>query len=47
VGVGQQNGETALAVGYQRIVNNHFGVSLGGAFSSNDKSVGAGASLSW
>lgn len=47
VGVGSQGGETALAVGYQRVVNQRFGISLGGAFSGDDKSVGGGASLSW
>jgi hypothetical protein len=46
VGVGQQNGESALAVGYQRAIG-RFGVSFGGAFSGNDKSVGAGAGVSW
>lgn len=47
VGVGSQGGETALAVGYQRVVNQRFGISLGGAFTGDDKSVGGGASLSW
>lgn len=47
VGVGSQGGESALAVGYQRAIGQRASVSLGGAFSGNDKSVSAGAGLSW
>ncbi len=48
-GVGAQNGKTALAVGYQRIVGskNNASVSIGGAFSGSEKSVTAGAGFSW
>ncbi len=48
-GVGAQNGRTALAVGYQRILGEkkNVSVSLGGAFSGSDKSVSAGAGYSW
>lgn len=48
-GVGAQNGRTALAVGYQRILGKkkNVSVSLGGAFSGSDKSVSAGTGLSW
>src|SRR5690606_12104702 len=39
-GIGQQNGRSALAVGYQRVmgVKQNVSVSLGGAFSGSDKS---------
>jgi autotransporter adhesin len=48
-GVGAQNGRTALAVGYQRILGTrkNVSVSLGGAFSGSDQSVSAGAGFSW
>lgn len=47
VGVGVQGGEQALAVGYQRAIGNRASVSLGGAFSGNEKSVMGGAGFSW
>lgn len=47
VGVGVQGGEQALAVGYQRAISNRASVSLGGAFSSSEKSVMGGAGFSW
>ena len=48
-GVGAQNGRTALAVGYQRILGEkkNISVSLGGAFSGSEKSVSGGAGFSW
>ncbi|WP_372487009.1 YadA-like family protein [Stenotrophomonas sp. WHRI 8082] len=48
-GIGQQNGRSALAVGYQRVmgVKQNVSVSLGGAFSGSDKSMSAGAGFSW
>jgi len=48
-GVGSQNGRTALAVGYQRILGEkkNVSVSLGGAFSGSDQSMSAGAGFSW
>jgi hypothetical protein len=47
VGVGSQNGRTAMAVGYQRLVAPNASISLGGAFSGNEKGVSAGAGFSW
>ncbi|TDK27146.1 hypothetical protein E2F46_02730 [Luteimonas aestuarii] len=47
VGVGVQGGEQALAVGYQRAIGNRASVSLGGAFSGNEKSMMGGAGFSW
>ncbi|WP_447900723.1 YadA-like family protein [Stenotrophomonas sepilia] len=48
-GVGSQNGRTALAVGYQRIIGErkNASLSLGGAFSGSDRSISAGAGVSW
>ncbi|GAB3063734.1 ESPR-type extended signal peptide-containing protein [Stenotrophomonas tumulicola] len=48
-GIGQQNGRSALAVGYQRVmgVKQNVSVSLGGAFSGSDKSISGGAGFSW
>ncbi|MET4681711.1 ESPR-type extended signal peptide-containing protein [Stenotrophomonas rhizophila] len=48
-GIGSQNGRSALAVGYQRILGEkkNVSVSLGGAFSGSDQSVSAGAGISW
>ncbi|WP_303636789.1 YadA family autotransporter adhesin [Stenotrophomonas tuberculopleuritidis] len=48
-GIGSQNGRSALAVGYQRILGEkkNVSVSLGGAFSGSDQSVSAGAGFSW
>ncbi len=48
-GVGAQNGRSALAVGYQRILGEkrNVSVSLGGAFSGSDQSLSAGAGFSW
>jgi len=42
VGVGYQNGENAMSVGYGRKIGERGSFSLGGAFSSAEKSVGAG-----
>lgn len=47
VGVGAQGGEQALGVGYQRAIGNRVSVSIGGAFSGNERSVSAGADISW
>jgi autotransporter adhesin len=48
-GVGAQNGRSALAVGYQRILGEkrNVSVSLGGAFSGSDQNLSAGAGFSW
>jgi hypothetical protein len=41
--VGTQNGETAFAVGFQRgFLDGRAAFTLGGAFSSDDTSLGAG-----
>ena len=47
VGVGYQNGEAALAIGYQRSVSPRAAISIGGAFSGDDSSVGVGAGFGW
>ena len=47
VGVGFQGGESALSVGYQRAISDRATVSIGGAFSSDDSSVGIGAGFGW
>lgn len=48
-GIGSQGGRTALAVGYQRILGErkNASLSLGGAFSGSDRSISAGAGVSW
>ena len=47
VGVGMQNGRSAMAVGYQRVLLPNVSVSLSGAFSGKESSVAAGAGFSW
>jgi len=48
VGVGIQGGESSLAVGYQRAFKSgRASISLGGAFSGSERSLGMGAGLSW
>ncbi|MEQ4574290.1 MAG: YadA-like family protein, partial [Gammaproteobacteria bacterium] len=47
VGVGFQSGESALSVGYQRALSERATITLGGAFSGDDKSVGVGAGFGW
>ncbi|WP_313275961.1 YadA-like family protein, partial [Stenotrophomonas sp.] len=47
VGVGFQGGESALSVGYQRAISDRATVTVGGAFSSDDSSVGIGAGFGW
>jgi hypothetical protein len=46
VGIGAQGGEQTLAVGYRRAIGNRASVSIGGAFSIDEKSVSAGAGFS-
>ena len=41
-GVGWQNGESALSVGYSKAVGERASFSLGGAFSGSERSIGAG-----
>ncbi|WP_314106414.1 YadA-like family protein, partial [uncultured Stenotrophomonas sp.] len=47
VGVGFQSGESALSLGYQRAVSDRATITFGGAFSSDDSSVGVGAGFGW
>ncbi len=42
VGAGWQNGESAMSVGYSKSIGERASFSIGGAFSSDDNSVGAG-----
>jgi autotransporter adhesin len=41
-GVGWQNGESALSVGYSKALSERVSMSIGGAFSSDDRSAGLG-----
>lgn len=47
LGVGSQNGRSAIAIGYQRLLRPNVSVSLTGAFSGNDRAVSAGTGFSW
>jgi trimeric autotransporter adhesin len=47
VGVGFQGGEKALSVGYQRALSDRATITIGGAFSGDEKSVGVGAGFGW
>ncbi|GLQ46165.1 hypothetical protein GCM10007862_12160 [Dyella lipolytica] len=47
VGVGMQNGQSAIAVGYSRQIKPNLNVSFGGSASANDVSVGAGMAFGW
>ena len=47
VGVGFQGGERALSVGYQRAVSDRAAVTIGGAFSGQEKSAGVGVGFGW
>lgn len=47
VGAGFQGTEQAVAVGYQRMINNNTSLSLSGAFSDKESSGGAGVGISW
>ena len=44
---GFQGDEKAIAIGYQRIVSENLSLSLGGAFTDEDGSGGAGIGFSW
>ncbi|HHW4682947.1 MAG TPA: YadA-like family protein, partial [Xylella sp.] len=46
-GVGFQNGQAALSIGYQRAISDKSTVTIGGAFSSSDSSIGVGAGFGW
>ncbi|MDR0184696.1 ESPR-type extended signal peptide-containing protein [Lysobacter arvi] len=47
VGTGFVNGEKALSVGYQRAMSDRANFSLGGAFTGDDRSVGAAVGIGW
>lgn len=49
VGVGSQGGEQAVSIGYQRAIGDggRATLTIGGAFSSGDSSVGAGYGFGW
>src|SRR5690606_25022211 len=47
VGVGFQEGEKALAIGYQRAIGERATVTIGGAFSGDESTVGAGVGFGW
>jgi autotransporter adhesin len=47
VGIGFQGGEKALSVGYQRALSDRATITIGGAFSGDEKSVGVGAGFGW
>jgi len=47
VGVGFQGGERALSIGYQRALSDRATITIGGAFSGDEKSVGVGAGFGW
>jgi autotransporter adhesin len=42
VGIGYQNGENAMSVGYGRKIGERASLSVGGAFSGDEKTIGAG-----
>ncbi|NBI36704.1 hypothetical protein FUT69_05845, partial [Xylella taiwanensis] len=46
-GVGFQNGQSALSIGYQHAFSDNSNFTIGGAFSSSDTSVGVGAGFGW
>jgi len=47
IGVGVQNGRGAVAIGYQHAFSSRANVTIGGAFSGNDRSLGVGAGIGW
>jgi autotransporter adhesin len=47
MGVGNQGGQSALAVGYSRQIKPNLNVSFGGSASEGDVSVGAGVAVGW
>jgi hypothetical protein len=47
VGVGFQGGESALSVGYQRSLGTNATFTLGGAFSGDESTAGAGVGFGW
>ncbi|HUB88594.1 MAG TPA: YadA C-terminal domain-containing protein, partial [Dyella sp.] len=47
VGIGNQNGQSALAVGYSRQIKPNLNLSFGGSAAVGDVSLGAGMSYGW
>ena len=47
VGVGYQDGERALSVGYQRALGQRSTLTIGGAFTGSRSTVGAGVGFGW
>ena len=47
VGIGFQGGESALSLGYQRALSERATVTVGGAISGDNRSVGLGAGFGW
>ena len=47
VGVGAQNGKTALSIGYQRAIGERAAFTIGGAFSGDERSAGVGYGFGW
>ena len=47
VGVGAQNGKAALSLGYQRALGDKAALTIGAAFSGNERSAGVGYGVGW
>jgi len=47
VGVGFSGGQSALSLGYQRLVGERTTITFGGAFSNDEASAGAGIGIGW
>ncbi|NUS61537.1 MAG: YadA C-terminal domain-containing protein, partial [Lysobacter sp.] len=47
VGAGFSNGQSALSLGYQRLVNDHTTITVGGAFTDDEASAGVGVGIGW
>ena len=47
VGVGAQNGKAALSLGYQRTLGDKAALTIGAAFSGNERSAGVGYGFGW
>ncbi len=47
VGVGAQNGKTAVSIGYQRAIGDKAAFTVGGAFSGGESSAGVGYGIGW
>jgi hypothetical protein len=47
VGVGFSGGEEAMSIGYQRAFSDRATMTVGGAFSDSESSVGVGVGFGW